>query len=71
VRRASALVAAALWAYGACAAELPSRGVKTKAPQGKVRTCLIGGEKGMETASGMCIRVSGYVSVGVTGSLRH
>jgi hypothetical protein len=67
VRCATALLAVALWACGAGAAELPSRGVKTKAAPDKGRTCLIEGERGVETPGGMCIRVSGYVSVGIGG----
>jgi hypothetical protein len=67
VRRAVALVAAAFCVCAASAAELPSRGVKTKAPQDKVRTCFIGGEKGFETPGGTCLRIGGYVSVGVSG----
>jgi len=67
VRRGLVLCAAALWACGATAAELPSRGVKTKPPQDKARTCDIDGVRGIETPDGMCIRVSGYVSVGVGG----
>ena len=67
MRRAAILIAVALWACGASGAELPSRGVKTKAPQDKLRTCLIDGEKGIETPGGMCIRVSGEVSVEVGG----
>ena len=67
MKRALALLAVALWACGAGAAELPSRGVKTKAPQDKVRTCFIGGEKGFEAPDGTCLRISGYVSVGVSG----
>lgn len=67
MRRGLALCALALWASGAGAAELPSRGVKAKAPQDKVRTCLIDGERGIETPGGTCLRISGYVSVGVSG----
>ena len=67
MRRALALFAAAMWVCGASAAELPSRGVRTKAPQDKVRTCHIGGEPGVETPGGTCMRISGYVSVGVGG----
>ena len=65
------LFAAALWACGASAAELPSRAAKTKAPQDKARTCFIDGAKGVETPGGMCIRVSGYVSVGVSRRQRE
>jgi hypothetical protein len=66
------LLAAALWACGASAAELPSRGVKTKAPQNKAGTCLIDGEKGFATPGGGCVRIGGYVSVGATsGNLRR
>lgn len=72
MRRATVLLAAALWACGASAAELPSRAVKTKAPQDKARTCELNGEKGFMTPGGDCVRISGYVSVGVTsGNLRR
>ncbi len=70
--RRLALCAAALWAGGAGAAELPSRALKARPPEAKARECRIGGERGVATTSGLCVRVSGYVSVGVSsGALRH
>ena len=70
--RRYAFCAAALLACGAGAAELPSRAVKPKLAEAKARECRIGGEPGVKTMSGVCVRVSGYVSVGVTaGVLRH
>jgi hypothetical protein len=72
VRRAFALVAVTLWASGAGAAELPSRGVKTKTPEEKAHVCFIDGERGVETPGGMCVRIGGYVSLGVgAGNVRH
>ena len=70
--RALALCAAALLVSGECAAELPSRGVKPKPAQDKVRSCYIGGEKGIEAPGGTCIRIGGEISVGVgAGNVRH
>ena len=70
--RRFALCAAALWACGAGATELPSRAVKAKPPEVKARECVIAGERGFETPGGVCVRVSGYVSVGVTaGDVGH
>jgi hypothetical protein len=62
---------ALLCACGAGAAELPSRAAKTK-PAEKPRICEIGGEQGFVTPGGGCMRVGGYVSVGVTGgNVKH
>ena len=67
-----ALALVLLWAWGARAAELPSRGVMTKAPPDKVHVCFINGARGFETAGGTCIRIGGYVSAGVGGgNVRH
>jgi len=72
VRRAAFVFAVALWACGAGAAELPSRGVKTKAPGDKAQVCFIDGKRGVETPGGTCIRIGGYVSVDVGGgNVRH
>jgi hypothetical protein len=61
-----------LLASGAVAAELPSRAAKAKPPEAKARTCEIGGESGFQTPGGGCVRIGGYVSVGVSsGSLRR
>ena len=65
-------LAVVVWTCGAGAAELPSRSAKAKAPEAKARTCEIGGEQGVELANGMCVKIGGYVSVGVTaGTLRR
>ena len=61
-----AAFAAMLLASGAVAAELPSRGPKPKPPEAKARACEIGGEAGLQTPGGGCVRISGYVSVGVS-----
>ena len=67
-----ALCAAALWAGSAGAAELPSRAEKARPPEAKTRECRIAGERGVESVTGVCLRVSGYVSVGFSsGALRH
>ncbi len=47
------------------AAELPSQYQKSK-PPAAARHCDIGGSPGMQSANGVCVKVSGYVSVGFT-----
>jgi len=70
--RGFVFVLAVLCACGAGAAELPSRAAKTKPPEAKARTCEIGGARGFETPGGGCVRIGGYVSVGVAGgNVRH
>jgi hypothetical protein len=69
LRAALALCAVVVWTGGAGAAELPSRAAKGKAPE-KARYCEIGGARGVLLENGTCVRVGGYVSVGV-GSVKH
>jgi hypothetical protein len=63
-------VALAMIAAGASAAELPSRAEKPKA-EDKARACEIDGERGIALPGGGCVKIRGYVSVGVTGALRR
>jgi len=67
------LVAAALFSASvAYAAELPSRNATAKAGAPKARECEIGGERGVELPGGTCMRISGYISAGMTGgTLKH
>ncbi len=70
--RARVALAVALSAAVANAAELPSRSTATKAAEPKARECFIGGERGVETPGGGCIRISGYISSQVTaGNVKH
>ncbi len=71
IARRLAVCALSLWACGAAAAELPARAAKAKPQADKARQCEIDGQRGFETLGGGCIRISGYVSVGVGGSVRH
>ena len=68
---AARLVAVALLvgAYGAGAAELPSRAAKPKS-DGKARSCEIDGERGVVLPGGGCVKIGGYVSVGATAVRR-
>ena len=64
--RLALVLALAALASVAGAAELPSRAAKAK-PEEKLRTCEIGGEQGVLLDNGTCLRISGYISAGVTG----
>lgn len=72
--RDSVLVALALGALvsGAVAAELPSSAKKTAKPpetaQG-LKKCDVAGVPGVLAASGVCVRMSGYVSTQVGAGL--
>ena len=61
----------AMVAVSAFAAELPSKNAKS-APPVKSRSCEIDGQPGFELpGSETCIRISGYISAGVTaGNIR-
>jgi hypothetical protein len=52
--------------FGANAAELPSRATKPLSADQKDRACEIEGERGVALPNGGCVRISGYVSVGVS-----
>jgi hypothetical protein len=54
------------------AAELPSRNAKTPPAVAKAQTCEIDGHQGFKLpGSETCMRVSGYISAGVTsGNLK-
>lgn len=72
-RMTPSLVLAALLALGlsASAAELPSRAAKPK-PVEKARACEIQGQSGLALAGGVCMKISGSVSVGATvGDSKH
>lgn len=62
-----ALVAALIAAAPAFAAELPSA-KKAKAPPESAKRCSIGGMSGVLAANGVCVKLSGYISAGVTAS---
>ena len=47
-------------------AELPSRTAKPAKSDDKAQSCEIDGHKGIAISGGACMRISGYVSVGVT-----
>lgn len=64
--RGFALCAALVWALGAGAAELPSRSAKADPGRSKPRSCEIDGAAGFVTPGGGCVRVGGYVSLGVS-----
>ena len=71
-RRALALAAAFAFAHTAWAAELPSRSAKSTLADQKARDCTIDGERGVELPGGACMRISGYVSTGVSaGTVKH
>jgi hypothetical protein len=72
LRVSLAICAVVVWSCGAGAAELPSRAAKAKPAEEKARSCEIGGEQGFVTQGGGCVRVGGYVSVGVgAGNIRR
>jgi hypothetical protein len=49
-------------ATAASAAELPTQAKKAK-PAETLKHCNVGGSPGVLAANGMCVKVSGYVSV--------
>ncbi len=67
-----ALILTALFVSGAGAAELPTKIRDPKSEPPKARTCEIDGERGYALPGGGCVRVGGYVSVGVgAGNVKH
>jgi hypothetical protein len=67
-RFAFALVAALLGAITGQAAELPAQNAQSKKPKQAepVRRCDIAGSPGILAANGVCVRMSGYISSGVS-----
>ncbi len=65
-RHLLALAAALACAQSVSAAELPSRSAKASQADQKARECTIDGEPGIELPGGTCVRISGYVSTGVS-----
>jgi hypothetical protein len=65
-RRVFALAAAFACAHSVWAVELPSRNAKSTKADQKARECTIEGEQGVELPGGGCVRISGYVSTGVS-----
>jgi hypothetical protein len=65
---AFAFVAALLGAIASQAAELPAQNAQNKKPKRAepVRHCDIAGSPGILTAEGVCVRMSGYISSGVS-----
>ncbi len=65
---AFALVAALLGAVAGQAAELPAQNAQSKAPKQAepVRHCDIAGSPGILAGNGVCVRMSGYISSGVS-----
>ncbi len=61
---AFALAVALLGAIAGKAAELPAQNAQSKQPKQAqpVRHCDIAGSPGVLAASGVCVRISGYVS---------
>jgi hypothetical protein len=71
-RRVFALSAAFAFTHSAWAAELPSRNAKATQADRKAHDCMIDGERGVELPGGGCVRISGYVSTGVSaGNVKH
>jgi hypothetical protein len=71
-RRALVLAAVFVCAHTAWAAELPSRNAKSVQSDSKAHDCMIDGERGVELPGGTCMRISGYVSSGVSaGTVKH
>jgi hypothetical protein len=71
-RRAFTLAVAFACAHSVWAAELPSRSAKATQADHKARDCMIDGEHGVELPGGGCVRISGYVSTGVSaGNAKH
>ena len=50
----------------AAAAELPSQMKKARPPEA-VKHCNVAGVTGVLAADGVCVKISGYVSAGVSG----
>jgi hypothetical protein len=72
LRHALACLAALGLTGAAAAAELPARAEKSERAAQTTRECEIDGERGVALPGGGCVRVSGYVSVGVgAGNVRH
>ena len=65
---AFALVTALLGAIAGQAAELPARNAQSTKPKQAepVRRCDIAGSPGILAANGVCVRMSGYISSGVS-----
>jgi hypothetical protein len=64
---AFALAIALLGAIAGRAAELPAQNAQSKKPkQAAVRHCDIAGSPGILAANGVCVRMSGYISSGVS-----
>ena len=65
---AFALVTALLAAIAGQAAELPAQNAQSKKPKPAepVRHCDIAGSPGVLAANGVCVRMSGYISTGVS-----
>jgi hypothetical protein len=65
---AFALVTAFLGAIAGQAAELPVQNAQSKKPKTAepVRHCDIAGSPGILAANGVCVRMSGYISSGVS-----
>ena len=63
---AFALVTALLGAIAGQAAELPAQNAQSKTPKQAepVRHCDIAGSPGILAATGVCVRMSGYISSG-------
>ena len=61
-----------VWAGGAGAVELPARTAKARPAENRAAYCEIDGVRGFATPGGGCVRVGGYVSVGVSsGGLKR
>jgi len=66
------ILATFAWTGASSAAELPSRQAKSKPVDPRAHECVIDGERGVALPGGGCVRMSGYVSVGVTGgNIKH
>jgi len=65
---AFALAVALLGAIAGQAAELPAQNAQSKKPKQAepVRHCDIAGSPGILAANGVCVRMSGYISSGVS-----
>jgi hypothetical protein len=65
---AFALAVALLGAIAGQAAELPAQNTQSKKPKQAepVKHCDIAGSPGIVAATGVCVRMSGYISTGVS-----
>jgi hypothetical protein len=65
---AFALAVALLGAIAGQAAELPAQNAQSKKPKQAeaVRHCDIAGSPGILATNGVCVRMSGYISTGVS-----